>query len=175
GTLDVLLTRPTSVLLQLIAQDFQLRRLGRAVTGLVLYLTALAYARVTLTPAHLTIIVLAPIGAALIFSALFLFAAGALFYILDGNQAVNTFTYGSRYAAGVPGAALMTPIKIFFTFVAPATLIAYVPAAVLTDSPLPAFWWPGWAYLTVPLGLGMWALMLLWWRKAITHYTGAGG
>lgn len=175
GTLDVLLTRPTSLIVQLVTQDLQLRRLGRAATGLVLYVMALLIAHVQPTPANLAIMVLAPIGGVLIFTALFLFAASCLFFILDGNQAVNAFTYGSRYAAGVPGAALMTPVKIFFTFVTPATLIAYVPTAVLTGSPLPPFWWSGWAWLTVPLGVVMWAVMLLWWRIAIRHYTGAGG
>lgn len=175
GKLEVLLTRPTSLLLQLVTQDLQLRRLGRSLLGLVIYVVAILASRVPLTVTNVALLVLAPLGGVVIFTALFLFASATLFFILDGGQAVNAFTYGGRYAAGLPGSALMTPVKIFFTFVAPATLIAYVPAAVLTGAPLPSFWWPGMAWLTLPLGLGMWLVLLGYWRLAITHYTGAGG
>lgn len=175
GRLEVLLTRPASLLLQLITQDVQLRRLGRGAVGLGIYLWAIVAAHVALTPAHLALLVLAPLGGAVIFSALFLFAAGTLFFILDGNQAVNAFTYGGRYAAQVPGAALLTPVKLFFTFAVPATLIGYVPAAVLTGVALPWPWWPGTAWLTLPLGVVMWVVLLGYWRLAIRHYTGAGG
>lgn len=175
GTLEVLLTRPTSLLVQLVTQDVQLRRLGRGAVGLTIYLVAVRAAHVALTPAHVALLVLAPLGGAVIFGALFLFAAATLFFILDGDQAVNAFTYGGRYAAQVPGSALLEPVRSFFTFVVPATLLAYVPAAVLTGAPLPRYWWPGWAWLTLPLGIAMWGLILGYWRLAIRHYTGAGG
>lgn len=175
GQLEVLLTRPTPLLLQLVTQDVQLRRLGRAGVGLVLYAWGLWRCHPTPTPAHLALVVLAPLGAFLVFGALFLFASATLFFILDGNQAVNAFTYGGRYAAGVPGSALRTPARQFFTFVVPATLLAYVPTVVLTGADLPSPWWRPMAWLTVPLGLLMWALTLLWWRVAVRHYTGAGG
>lgn len=175
GKLEVLLTRPTSLLLQLVTQDFQLRRLGRAVLGLALYAGGLAACHVPPTPANIALAILAPLGAFGIYGALFLFAAATLFFILDGGQAVNAFTYGGRYAGSFPGEPLLTPVKLFFTFVVPATLIAYVPTCVLTGAPLPSFWWPGWAWLTVPLALAMWGVMLTYWRIAIRHYTGAGG
>ncbi|MEL4356704.1 MULTISPECIES: ABC transporter permease [unclassified Luteococcus] len=175
GRLEVLLTRPTPLLLQLVTQDIQLRRLGRAGVGLAIYLWAIGACHVEPTVRNLALLVLAPLGGVLIHGAVFLFASATLFFVLDGQQAVNAFTYGGRYASGLPGAALMTPVKIFFSYVVPATLIAYVPTVVLTGGTLPAFWWPGWAWLTVPLGLAMWAVMLGWWRLAIRHYTGAGG
>ncbi|OYN90809.1 ABC transporter permease [Parenemella sanctibonifatiensis] len=175
GTLEVILTRPLSPLVQLITQDLQLRRLGRVVTGLVLYLVALGYADVTWSVQNLALAGLAPVGGFIIFGALFLFASGTLFFVLDGNQAVNAFTYGGRYASSVPGSVLMTPVKVFFTFVVPSTLIAYVPTAVLTGAELPAFWWPGLAWLTIPIGLAMWLLLLGYWKLALRHYTGAGG
>lgn len=175
GRLEVLLTRPTSLLLQLITQDFQLRRLGRAIVGIVLYVVGLVVCAVPPNPANLALMVLAPLGAFGIYGALFLFASATLFFILDGGQAVNAFTYGGRYAGSFPGEPLLQPVKLFFTFVVPATLIAYVPTCILTGAPLPSFWWPGWAWLTVPLACAMWAILLLYWRFAIKHYTGAGG
>lgn len=175
GKLEVLLTRPVPLLLQLIARDVQLRRLGRAGFGLACLIIGVVTAGVPLSVANVALLVSASLGAVLIYAALFLFAAATLFFVLDGNQAVNAFTYGGRYVSSMPGAALMTPVKEFFTFVVPATLIAYVPTAVLTGAELPGFWWPGLAWLTVPIGLLMWAVLLGYWRLAIRHYTGAGG
>lgn len=175
GSLGVLLTRPTSLLVQLATQDVQLRRLGRSGVGLGLYLWALWYCQVPLTSHNVALAVLAPLGGVAIFSALFVIAAGVLFFLLDANQAVNMVTYGGRYAASVPGSALMPVVRGFYTFVIPATLVAYVPACVLTGAPLPGYWWPGLAWLGLPVGLGLWALGLGWWRIAVRHYTGAGG
>lgn len=175
GTLEVLLTRPSSLLLQLTAQDVQLRRLGRWLVALVVYVWGLSICHVAWTPALVALAVLAPVGGTIILGAMFLFASATLFFVLDGRQAVNAATYGGRYAASVPGAALMDGVKHFYTFVVPATLVAYVPTCVLTGAPLPSLWWPPVAWLTVPIGLGMWGLLLGYWRMAIKHYTGAGG
>lgn len=175
GRLEVLLTRPTSLLLQLVTSDVQLRRLGRGVLGLALYLWGLAACHVAPTPRNVALALLAPLGGTLVYGALFLFAAATLFFLVDGKQFVNAFTYGSRYAGSLPGSALMPGLRHLFTFVVPATLIAYVPTVVLTGAPLPSLWQPWWAWLTVPIGCGMWALMLGYWRLAIRHYTGAGG
>jgi ABC-2 type transport system permease protein len=69
----------------------------------------------------------------------------------------------------------MTPVRVFFTFVVPATLVAFVPSAVLVDAPLPEFTTAGMAWLGIPVGLALWAVVLLVWRAGIRRYTGAGG
>jgi len=175
GQLDTLLLRPTSLLLQLVTADVQLRRLGRAGFGLAAYLVALAWAGVTWTPANVALAVIAPVGGVLIFGALFLASGSLLFWVLDGGQAGNALTYGGRYVSSVPGAALAAPLRAFYTFVVPTILVAYVPAAVLLGLPLPALLWPPMAWLGVPVGVVLWGVVLLIWRASIRHYTGAGG
>lgn len=175
GRLETLLVRPTSLLLQLITADVQLRRLGRAGFGLVAYVLALAYCQVTWTPSAVALAVLAPVGGVLIFGALFLASGSLHFWVLDGQQAGNAFVYGGRYVSSVPASALMTPVRVFFTFVIPATLVAFVPSAVLVGAPLPAFLTPDMAWLGVPVGLVLWGVVLLIWRAGVRRYTGAGG
>lgn len=175
GMLEVLLIRPTSLLLQLVTDDLQLRRLGRVFFGLAAYLIALALSPIAWTPAKTVLAAIAPVSGCFLFGALFLLAGCIQFWVLDGQQAANAFTYGGRYVASMPAPALMTPLRVFFTFVIPTVLVAYAPAAVLTDAALPSLMapWMGWAG---PVAAAVaWALVLLLWRAGIRRYTGAGG
>ena len=175
GQLETLLVRPVPLLLQLITADVQLRRLGRVALGLGVYAWALTAAGVPAGPAELALIVVAPLAGTLIFGALFLAAGSLQFWLIDGDQAGNAFTYGGRYAASVPAGALLLPVRVFFTFVVPATLIAFVPAAVLTGVPLPWPLDPVMAWLGLPVAALLWAVVGWLWRAAVRHYTGAGG
>lgn len=173
GQLETLLVRPVPLLLQLITADVQLRRLGRVALGLGVYAWALSAAGVPAGPAELTLIVLAPLAGTLIFGALFVAAGSLQFWLIDGDQAGNAFTYGGKYA--VPAGALLLPVRVFFTFVVPATLIAFVPAAVLTGAPLPWPLDPAMAWLGLPVAAVSWAVVGLLWRAGVRRYTGAGG
>ncbi len=151
------------------------RRLGRVALGLAVYLWALTVTGVQLAPASVLLAVVAPLAGSLIFGALFLAAGSLQFWLIDGAQAGNSITYGGRYVASVPAGALLLPVRVFFTFVVPATLIAFVPAALLTGAPLP---WPfeTWmAWLGLPVAVLVWGVVGLLWRAAVRHYTGAGG
>ncbi|MFF1830264.1 ABC transporter permease [Paenarthrobacter sp. NPDC058040] len=175
GKLEVLLVRPLPVLLQLATSDFQLRRVGRLLFGAAALVVALLLADVQWDPAKVLLATITPLAGAMIFCALFLGAGAMQFWILDGRQFANAFTYGGRYVASMPGAALFFPVQIFFTFVIPATLVAYAPSLVILDldgpAGIPA--WTGW--LGLPTAVVLSGLMLLLWRAAIKKYTGAGG
>ncbi|WP_454811843.1 ABC transporter permease [Paenarthrobacter nitroguajacolicus] len=175
GKLEVLLVRPLPVLLQLATSDFQLRRVGRLIFAVAALIAALLLTEIDWDPAKVTLALITPLAGAAIFCALFLGAGAMQFWILDGRQFANAFTYGGRYVASMPGAALFFPIQVFFTFVIPATLVAYAPSLVILDldgpAGIPA--WTGW--LGLPAAVALSGLMLLLWRAAIKKYTGAGG
>lgn len=175
GRLEVLLVRPIPVLLQLVTSDLQLRRVGRLLFALLALGAALLVLDINWDLAKLVLIVMAPLAGAAIFCALFLGAGAMQFWLLDGRQFANAFTYGGRYVASMPGAALFLPVQIFFTFVIPATLVAYAPSLVILDLDGPAGIpsWTGW--LGLPAAVVLCGLMLLLWRQAIKKYTGAGG
>ncbi|WP_309138395.1 ABC-2 family transporter protein [Paenarthrobacter sp. CM16] len=175
GKLEVLLVRPLPVLLQLATSDFQLRRVGRLIFALAALAAALLLTDVHWDPAKIALAIITPLAGAAIFCALFLGAGAMQFWILDGRQFANAFTYGGRYVASMPGAALFFPIQIFFTFVIPATLVAYAPSLVILelDGPAGIPAWTGW--LGLPAAVVLSGLMLLLWRAAIKKYTGAGG
>lgn len=175
GRLETLLVRPTSLLVQLITADFQLRRLGRVLVGLIAYPILLATTVDDWTPAKIGLALIAPLGGTAIFTGLQVWAGAFTMVVVDGKQASNAVMYGGKFASGVPGGALFTPIRVFFTFVAPTLLTAWLPMAVLSGAHLPVGWpaWLGW--LSPLAGVLVWATGLLAWRQAIRHYTGAGG
>ncbi|WP_247040859.1 ABC transporter permease [Arthrobacter rhizosphaerae] len=175
GKLEVLLTRPLPVLLQLMTSDFQLRRVGRLAFALLAMAAALFLTDIDWDPGKVVLFIITPLAGAAIFGALFVGAGASQFWLVDGRQFGNAFTYGGRYVASMPGAALFLPMQVFFTFVVPATLVAYAPSLVLLELEGPAGIpsWTGW--LGLPAAVVLWGLMLLLWRAAIKKYTGAGG
>lgn len=175
GTLDVLLLRPRSVLGQLVAGDVSLRRLGRTAVGLVLLAVALPTAVPRWGVDTVVVVCLTPVFGAAIFAALFVSVGAMQFWLGDGREFGNAFTYGGSYAASYPASLLHVALRSFFTFVVPAAFTAYLPALLILDQPGPPYL-PSWLGWCTPLAAGLaWVVALLWWRRGLRHYTGAGG
>jgi ABC-2 type transport system permease protein len=138
GKLEVLLIRPLPVLLQLMTSDFQFRRVGRLVFALMALAAALFMTDIQWDPGKVALFIVTPLAGAGIFGALFVGAGAVQFWLVDGRQFANAFTYGGRYVASMPGAAMFLPLQVFFTFVVPATLVAYAPSLVLLGLEGPA-------------------------------------
>ncbi|HEX6872904.1 MAG TPA: ABC-2 family transporter protein, partial [Micromonosporaceae bacterium] len=162
-------------LLQIVTADFQLRRLGRSVFALVLLVVVLVRLEVQLDLPHLYLLLVTPLAGAVIYGSLFVLAAGVQFWLIDGAEFSSSFVYGSAYAGQVPGGALRAPVRVLFTFVLPATLVAYAPALLLLGLPGPA-WIPsffGWAGPAVALLVASSATVV--WSVGLRRYTSAGG
>ena len=175
GKLEVLLLRPAPVLLQISSLGLSLRRIGRIAVGLAMYATALAIAGFQPSPPTVLLAVLAPLAGALLFGALFTIAGALQFWLIDGREFANAFTYGGNYVATTPGAVFALPMRAFFTFVVPATLVAYAPTLALLGLPGPALIpaWSGW--LGLPAAVLAWIVAGALWRAGVRRYTGAGG
>ncbi|SDU41673.1 ABC transporter permease [Jiangella alkaliphila] len=174
GTLDAFLLRPLPVLAQLITSDVSLRRLGRVAVSVVLLAVALPLNDIDWTAGKVTLVVLTPLTGTAVFAGLFVCASAVQFWLVEGSEFSNAFTYGGAYASGYPASIFSLPMRVLFTFVVPATFVAYLPVLVLLDLPGPAGTphWLGWC---TPLAAGaVWAVALLGWRAGLRHYTGTG-
>ena len=175
GTLDVFYLRPQPLLLQLITSDISLRRLARASVGLVALVTGLVVADVDWSPSVVAVLLLSVVSGTVTFAGMFVWAAGAQFFLVDGAEATNAFVYGGRYAASQPASVWNRPLKVVFGFFFPMAFTAYLPVVTLLGLPgsdlFPA--WLGWC---APLAaIWTWALALLAWRIGVRHYRGGGG
>ncbi|UFU05768.1 ABC transporter permease [Ruania halotolerans] len=174
GTLDAFLLRPLPVLAQLITSDLQLRRLGRTAFALVIGVVALAQADIAWTPALALLAALTPVTGAAIFAALFVCAAAVQFWLVEGGEFANAFTYGGSYAASYPTSIFTLPMRVLFTFVIPAAFTAYLPTLVLLGHAGPALT-PAVLGWFAPLAAALaWTVALLGWRAGLRHYTGTG-
>ncbi|MCI2237147.1 ABC-2 family transporter protein [Paenibacillus sp. TRM 82003] len=174
GTLDAFLLRPLPLLGQLATSEVSLRRLGRAGVALAVLVVALPRAGVEPSAATLALLGGSVLGGTAVFCALFV-AAGALqFWLLEGREAANSFTYGGANAAQHPASLYPGPLRWVFTYVVPASFVAYLPVLALTGRTGPAGL-PSWLGWCTPLAaVPVWAAALLLWRAGVRRYTGAG-
>jgi ABC-2 type transport system permease protein len=177
GTLDVFYLRPQPLLLQLVTSDLQLRRVARAGVGIAVFVVAVVVNDLPFDVRTVGLLALAVVSATLTFGALFVWAGGVQFFLLDGAETTNAFVYGGRYAATQPATVWGRPLLVVFGFAFPMAFTAFLPVCTLLDLDgaqqlgLPA--WAGW---TAPLA-AVWAwVFAAWaWRAGVRHYQGGGG
>ena len=163
------------LLAQLITSDLSLRRIGRLSVALVALTVALTTADIAWSPAVVALLVLTIVSGTAIFSALFTAAGGLQFFLVDGAEFTNSFTYGGAYSAQQSQQVFPGPLRIFWTFVIPTAFVAYLPAITILDLPGDRLA-PSWLAWCTPLAAGLaWTVAGLCWRAGTRHYQGAGG
>lgn len=174
GQFDAFLLRPLSALGQLLTSDFSLRRLGRVATGLVVLSTSLTFVDIDWTPARLGLLLVTPVAGAVVFSAVFVATSAIGFWLVEGMEFANAFTYGGNYLSSFPFTVFGPVLRRLFTFVIPAAFVAYLPTLALLGRTDP-MGLPGWlSWSAVPASLLAAAGAWLVWRTGLRHYVGAG-
>ncbi|WP_206051511.1 ABC transporter permease [Nocardioides ferulae] len=175
GTLDVFYLRPQPLLLQLITSDISLRRLARAAVGLGALTAGLVVNDIAWSPAAVLLLALATLSGVATFAAMFVWAAGVQFFLVEGSEATNAFVYGGRYAASQPASVWGRPLTVLFGFFFPMAFTAYLPVVTLLELPGSELL-PGWAGWCAPAAaVWAWCLAAFSWRIGVRHYQGAGG
>lgn len=175
GTLDVLHLRPQPLLLQLATSDIGLRRVARVVLGVGILAVALAVNDIAWSPVTVLALGVAVVSGSAIYAAMFVWAGGAQFFLINAAETTNAFTYGGRYAGSQPASVWPGGIRVVFAFLFPVAFTGYLPALVVLGLPGPD-WLPAWLGWFAPVAaLWMWAFALLTWRLGVRHYHGGGG
>ncbi|MCM3883051.1 ABC transporter permease [Frankia sp. R82] len=175
GTLDVFYLRPQPLLLQLVTCDISLRRLARASVGVGALGAGLAVNDIAWGASSVALVVVALVSGVAMFAALFVWAAGAQFFLIDGAEMTNAVTYGGRYAATQPASVWSRPVRAVFGFAVPMAFTGFLPTLRLLGLPGPA-WFPTWLGWCGPLAaLWVWGMALLSWRWGVRHYRSGGG
>ena len=174
GSLDILLVRPLGTLFQLCADDFAFRRLGKLMQSVVVLAVAIAAVNIDWTIAKVAMVGVTVIAGTAIFSALWIITSAFAMWILDATEIMNSFTYGSSYAAQYPLPILTKFLRRLFTFVVPAAFVNYFPALYILDKSDP-FGAPGWYRFASPaVAAILLAIAAVVWRAAIRHYRSTG-
>ncbi|SHN42327.1 ABC transporter permease [Cryptosporangium aurantiacum] len=174
GLLDAVLLRPLSTFGQLVVLDFSLRRAGRVVQGLATYGVALAVADVDWTVPRVLLAAVAPFAGAVCYGAIFTAGAATMFWLVDGGEVVNVFTYGGRDFASYPTPVYGPWFGRVFGFVIGLAFVGYFPALALLglSDPLGT---PAWLHWCGPAVSLVWAAVArVVWRVGVRHYQSTG-
>jgi ABC-2 type transport system permease protein len=174
GEFDRVLLRPVGIFVQVLAADFQLRRLGRIAQGGLALALAVAWTSITWTSLKVLYLLVVLVSGFVMFSALLVLGAVLCFWTVQSVEIVNTVTYGGTEMASYPLPIYHELLQRFFTFVVPLAFVSYFPALYLLDRPelqhLPV-WLPG----MTPVAAAILALMAwLAWRVGVRHYQSTG-
>jgi ABC-2 type transport system permease protein len=175
GTIDAFYLRPQPLLAQLVTCELSLRRLARIGVALVALSAGLTQNDIAWGPSVVAMLLIAVICGTAIFAGLFVCAASLQFFLINGSELTNSFTYGGSYAASQPASIFPTPLKMVFGYLVPVAFTAYLPTLVILRLPGPPGL-PAWlAWLTPLAALWVWLVALRLWRWGTRHYQGGGG
>jgi ABC-2 type transport system permease protein len=172
GRLDQMLTKPVPLLVQVCADQFTLRRLGRITQAAIVFGWAAAY--VDWTPARVVVAVSMIISGAAVFFGLFVGFSCIQFWTSDATEFANAFTYGGATVTQYPLSIFPREVMVALTFVIPVAFVNWYPALFVLGRDDP-FGMPAWLQLASPLAaIATVGASLLAWRTGVRHYTSTG-
>jgi ABC-2 type transport system permease protein len=175
GTLEAFYLRPLPVLAQLVTSDFTLKRLARISVAAVALAAGLLRNDIHWGPEALLLLTMGLLCGTAIFAGLFVCAASVQFFLVNGAELTNSFTYGGSYAASQPASIFPTPLKLVFGYLVPVAFTAYLPTLALLHLSGPPLL-PRWAVWCTPLAAAwVWLGALGLWRWGTRHYQSGGG
>ncbi len=175
GTFDLLLIRPRGTLLQVMASDFQIRRLGHAVQSLAILVYAFGAVDVDWSVAKIAMFVLTFVTGTTIFCGVWVTVICIVFWVVEGREIASAFTYGGQFFTQFPAHIYETWLRRFLGYLVPMAFVAYVPCLYILGKPDP-LGLPSWLpFLTPLVALATAVAAGCTWRFAVRHYRSAGG
>lgn len=175
GSFDLVLIRPRGTLFQIATADFQLRRLGKALNGVVILAYALAVLEIGWTPGKVAVLLMMIVAGAVIFCAVWVFMICIVFWSVEGKETANAFTYGGKFLTQFPITIYDQWLRRFLAYVVPMAFVCFFPALYLLDKPDP-LGLPPWVRFASPaVALAAAGCAGMMWRLAVRHYRSAGG
>jgi ABC-2 type transport system permease protein len=175
GNFDILLIRPRGTLFQVIASDFQMRRLGKAMQGVVVLTYVIGTLNISWDPGRIAMLAVMIPTAIVIFGSIWTIGSCLSFWTTDGGEFTNAFTYGGNFLAQYPIDIYSSWLRRFLAYIVPLAFVCYFPALYVLDKPDP-LGLPRLLEFSSPLvALICAGVAGLSWRFAVRHYRSAGG
>lgn len=131
GELDRLLIRPQNEIFQVLASNFDLKRIGSILQATIVLTYAIPNSNICWTPDKIITMIFMLIGGIGIYFALFIFTAGLSFFTIDSLEVMNIFTHGSNEFGRYPLSIYGQGILKFLTYIVPIALFQYYPLLYL--------------------------------------------
>ncbi len=172
GRLDQMLTKPVPLLVQVCADQFTLRRLGRITQAAVVFGWACTY--VEWTPLRAIVALSMILSGAVVFFGLFVGFSSIQFWTIDATEFANAFTYGGATVTQYPLSIFPKEVLVALTFVIPVAFVNWYPCLYLLGRTDPAGMPEAFQFVSPLAAVLSVALALLVWRSGVRHYTSTG-
>ncbi len=174
GDFDRFMLRPRSTVLQLAGQELTLRRVGRLLQGLAVFLWAASALDIAWSPVRIVLVIAAISGGTCLFYGLFIFQGTLSFWTTETLEIMNTVTYGGVETIQYPVSIYRPWFRKFFTFVVPLACVNYFPLLAVLGRPDPlgtplVFQWAAPA-----VGVAFLIVALQAWKVGVRHYRSTG-
>ncbi len=174
GTFDGVLMRPLGAFFQILASEFQLRRLGRTIQALTAFVVGSLVLGIAWTPDRILVVLVAILSAVIINLSLIVIGATMCFWTIRTPETLNAFTFGGDFLNSYPLSIYARPVRLIFTTLVPLGLCGY-PAVLWvlgrTDMhglPAASIW------AALPISALMFAGAYRFWRFGVTRYQSTG-
>jgi ABC-2 type transport system permease protein len=174
GTFDKFLVRPVRPFVQVLGEDFAFRRVGQFLAMIPFLVVALVKLDLEWNLGKVLFLGYMLIGAALLFSSIFVIVCCLSFWSPNTEEIANAFTYGGATIAEYPVHVMDRWIRSLAFTVIPVGFTAYLPSFVLFDAPNPLDL-PRWLSYAAPLAcVPFGCVAMVSWRFAMSRYRSTG-
>lgn len=173
GTFDQLLTRPLGPLFQLVTGEFELRRIGRLLQGLVVFVLAVVALPVPWTVGRAALTAVTVLGGVVIFASAWVLTSSVAFWAVATQEMANAVTYGGGFLTQYPVDIFGAAIRRLLLAV-PMAFVSYLPATIVLDR-ADVYDLPTWVAGASPVVATLFALVAgAVWRAGIRQYRSTG-
>ena len=173
GSFDSYLLRPAGALVQVTADGFALRRLGKLIQAVPVLVVALAALDVTWSAGTALHLVTAIAAGAVIFGSVWVIGVTICFWIIDAREFVNAFTYGGNFLANQPMEIYSSWFRRLFVII-PIAFVNYLPALSILGKERPEWAPEVLSYLSPAVAVAAFAAANTVWRFGLRHYRSTG-
>jgi ABC-2 type transport system permease protein len=174
GTFDRILSRPQGSFFQVLASEFQLRRLGRTLQGALVLGYALSRLDIAWSVPRLLLIPLSIASGTIIFMGLIVIGATLCFWTIKTPEVINAFTFGGTTLASFPLPIYHRWMRRIFLYIVPVAFVNYPTALLLLDRTDPLGLPPTVAWAAPVVALIFFGIARAFWQFGVSKYQSAG-
>ncbi|WP_242910096.1 ABC transporter permease [Actinomadura terrae] len=174
GTLDAMLVRPVSPLIQVATEEFSPRRVGKLLPAGTVLTFALASVDAPWTPGRVALVPLMVLCGTLIFSGLWVLGGAVQFVLIESHGATKSLTYGGGYLTQYPMTVFARDFVRGVTFVVPLAFVNWQPALYVLDRPDPLGLPEAARFASPAVAAAVCAAAAFAWRAGLRHYRSTG-
>lgn len=174
GTFDAILLRPVPALVQVAADQFSPRRLGKLVQAVAVLWVALATLDVDWTASRIALVPVMIVSGVFIFGAIWVLGATYQFFAVEAAEAMNAATYGGNFVTQYPLSILSRDAIRALTWVIPLAFVNWLPALYILDQPDPLGLPTPVQFASPLVALVLCLIAALIWRAGVRRYRSTG-